>query len=424
MFRHTQPSDVLFAELGLPPGALDDEIKSAYRNKAREHHPDKGGDAEAFRRINRARNILLDKTQKRLFDSSSPPPQSRGGPAEAKTTFGSGGDGTPCVHNSSWSVLRRVGKTIFMGAVNSTPRFRRDLAGLVVEMMGNMKLSRSGDDDDNDDDHKTAEHHHNVPSRPEPEEGFTEEAKRKRVPDEHFSLHITLEDLFTHAKKRLQITKSVQCALCRGQGHIRTVCGRCLGSGSHRPSLEGATTRVMCAECHSTGFFDHQPCSVCQGAQVTTVATNVTLSLHPGIDVRAPVRIHHVLDDIEDPALSATLIVQLVLDPHPRFQLYGDSSHLIVSQSITLVDSLAGCQLSIEHLDGSRLAVQIDDIVTPGHIHTIAGQGMWTLDGTTRGNLYVQFYIVYPTHKLSAENRLLLRNALADVDGEARKRDT
>ena len=40
--------------LGLPWGATCDAVKAAHRRLVKHHHPDMGGDAEAFRRINAA----------------------------------------------------------------------------------------------------------------------------------------------------------------------------------------------------------------------------------------------------------------------------------------------------------------------------------------------------------------------------------
>lgn len=41
-------------ELGVAPTATADEIEAAYRNLAKRHHPDRGGDAEMFHRITTA----------------------------------------------------------------------------------------------------------------------------------------------------------------------------------------------------------------------------------------------------------------------------------------------------------------------------------------------------------------------------------
>ena len=40
-----------FAELGLPAGASEREIKAAYRERVKQVHPDQGGDEQAFKRI-------------------------------------------------------------------------------------------------------------------------------------------------------------------------------------------------------------------------------------------------------------------------------------------------------------------------------------------------------------------------------------
>jgi len=45
--------------LGLPQEAAMDQIKAAYRAKARECHPDKGGENEEMRQINDAYQLIL-----------------------------------------------------------------------------------------------------------------------------------------------------------------------------------------------------------------------------------------------------------------------------------------------------------------------------------------------------------------------------
>ena len=50
----------LYETLGISRSASHDEIKKAYRNAAREHHPDKGGDDTKFKEITNAYEILTD----------------------------------------------------------------------------------------------------------------------------------------------------------------------------------------------------------------------------------------------------------------------------------------------------------------------------------------------------------------------------
>ena len=43
-----------YSILGISKSASEDEIKKAFRKKAHEHHPDKGGDAKKFTDVNEA----------------------------------------------------------------------------------------------------------------------------------------------------------------------------------------------------------------------------------------------------------------------------------------------------------------------------------------------------------------------------------
>lgn len=67
--------------LGLPKDASLDQIKKAFKVAARTHHPDKGGDAEKFKEINRAYEVLSDADKKNLYDKYGEEGLERGGPS-------------------------------------------------------------------------------------------------------------------------------------------------------------------------------------------------------------------------------------------------------------------------------------------------------------------------------------------------------
>jgi len=58
-----------YAILQVSPNVGDDAIRQAYREKAREHHPDSGhGDAELFREVQEAYEVLRDEIMRRAYD--------------------------------------------------------------------------------------------------------------------------------------------------------------------------------------------------------------------------------------------------------------------------------------------------------------------------------------------------------------------
>ena len=60
----------LYQTLGIPPGASDQDIKSAYRRRASKHHPDRGGDTEQFLAVQLAYDVLSDPRRRARYEST------------------------------------------------------------------------------------------------------------------------------------------------------------------------------------------------------------------------------------------------------------------------------------------------------------------------------------------------------------------
>ena len=81
----------LYELLEVPRDASPEEIKRAYRRQARRHHPDAGGDEEAFKQITHAFQVLSDPQRRARYDrfGDDGTPGTKGG----SDPFGFGGFG-------------------------------------------------------------------------------------------------------------------------------------------------------------------------------------------------------------------------------------------------------------------------------------------------------------------------------------------
>lgn len=58
--------------LGVPRNATSEDIKKAYKKQVMKHHPDRGGDAEKFRRVSEAYEILSNSDKRSAYDNPQP----------------------------------------------------------------------------------------------------------------------------------------------------------------------------------------------------------------------------------------------------------------------------------------------------------------------------------------------------------------
>ena len=49
-----------YSILGVPKNASDQDIRKAYKKQSMQHHPDRGGNEEQFKKVNEAYSTLKD----------------------------------------------------------------------------------------------------------------------------------------------------------------------------------------------------------------------------------------------------------------------------------------------------------------------------------------------------------------------------
>jgi len=103
-----------YETLGVAENATPEELKSAFRRLAKQHHPDVGGDVAKFQQINEAYNTLSDSNSRAHYDHTlrNPQPQfhqqhqayrNAGNPFEFHFNFGGGPDPMAAFHDQFFS---------------------------------------------------------------------------------------------------------------------------------------------------------------------------------------------------------------------------------------------------------------------------------------------------------------------------------
>lgn len=82
-----------YSILGIPKNASDQDIRKAYKKMSMQHHPDRGGDEEQFKKINEAYSTLKDPQKRAAYDN--PQPQWRFNSEDVGPGFGGFHQGHP-----------------------------------------------------------------------------------------------------------------------------------------------------------------------------------------------------------------------------------------------------------------------------------------------------------------------------------------
>ena len=185
-------------------------------------------------------------------------------------------------------------------------------------------------------------------------------------------------------------------------------CERCGGAGQVQATTRtpfGQMVRTMtCDVCHGDGRVPRQPCRECRGrgrlASMRTVEVEVPAGISDGQRIRLAGRGHAG----ELGAGAGDLYVLVRVRPDERFVREGDD--LITALDVPAPLAALGATLEVPTLDGTQ-SVEVPAGTQPGDVIALRGKGMPTLGRGRHGDLRVVVNVLIP-RRLSAEQRELL----------------
>lgn len=347
--------------LGVIRGANAEDIKKAYRKLAQKYHPDKGGDAEKFKEINEAYQILSDKEKRSQYDRFGQAFEGRGFGGEA-------GFGT----QDGW----------FWGRPDANFDFEfEDLGDMVEEMFGFGQSKKKRD--------------------------------LKKGKDIRLDLEISLEEAFRGVGKEFTISKNAQCPRCAGRGSEpgtkTTECFSCRGTGQVqqiRKTFFGAFTKyVVCPECGGEGYRFEKPCNVCKGEGRVKGERKIKISIPAGVDHNQVIKIEGEGEAGRRSGRPGDLYVRIFVKPHAVFKREGDD--LFVRVPITLSQAALGAEVELPTIEGKQVLLKVPAGTEPKKVFRISGKGITHFGGFGRGEMYVELDVKIPK-KLTKKQKELL----------------
>ena len=351
----------LYEILGVSRDASDDEVKRAYRRKARELHPDTNPDdpeAEAeFKQVSVAYEILSDPERRVQYDRFGLRGVMGGQPGGPEwQTFGEGGLGDLF--------------EAFFGAMGGTAR--------------------------------------HGPAGPAP------------GPDAEVSLRLTLAEAAFGAQRTIDVRLPAGCADCGATGAApgtsSAACADCGGTGEQRRVRQSILGQVMttmpCARCQGTGSTIASPCPTCRGDGRTTLASTLVVDVPAGVEDGSTMRLAGRGAAGFRGGPNGTLYVHLGVERDARFERHGDDLHTVATVSIA--QATLGTSVQVPTLEGDE-AVEVAKGTQPGTVIRLRQRGVTHLRGRGRGDLHVHVAVSVPT-ELDEESETLLRSLAAHRD--------
>jgi molecular chaperone DnaJ len=349
--------------LGVPRGSSAEDLKKAYRAKAKELHPDRNSDnpnAEAqFKEVNEAYDVLKDADKKAAYD--------RFGHAAFEGGGGGGGAG------------QRGG----YGQADFASAFSDVFEDLFGDFMGNGRGGAAGGG---------------------------ARARAQRGSDLRYNLRVSLEEAHQGVQKTINVPTAVGCEVCRGSGAEGgaepVTCPTCSGMGKVRAQQGFFTVERTCPTCNGMGQIVKNPCRACGGAGRVEKERALSVNIPAGVETGTRIRLAGEGEAGLRGGPQGDLYIFIEVKEHPIFQ--RDGVHLFCRVPITVATAALGGEVEVPTIDGGKSRVKVPAGSQTGKQMRLRAKGMPALRGGGMGDMLIELAVETPVN-LTARQKELLR---------------
>jgi len=196
-------------------------------------------------------------------------------------------------------------------------------------------------------------------------------------------------------------------------------CGACGGQGARRVTRQtilGTTMAIApCEVCNGRGRVVVTPCSECHGGGGMADVVSVTIDIPAGIEDGARMRVPGRGSAGDPGGRSGDLYVEVSVAADPRFERHGPD--LVHRVQVGIAEATLGTTVAIPTVDGDDIEIDVPPGTQPGAVFRLSKQGMPRLRRRGRGDLLVEVG-VHILDRLDPEAEEALRS-FAEASGES-----
>jgi molecular chaperone DnaJ len=189
-------------------------------------------------------------------------------------------------------------------------------------------------------------------------------------------------------------TSPVRCETCNGSGEVRQMRQTFLGS------MVNVTT---CPNCGGRGETIPSPCRTCRGSGLERVQIKKVIPIPAGVDDGTQIRLTGEGEPGTNGGPRGNMYVVIRVKPHRFFRRKNDD--VLLDLGINIAQATLGADVTVPTLDGDE-TLRIPSGTQPGKVLRMRGMGIPRLNRSGRGDQLVVVSIDVPRN-LTAEQRAL-----------------